>query len=107
MSMIMEAYDDPYNAEAWARSSAVEAGGDITGKFLIVHGEMDVDCTIFHAYRLIDRMIAANRDFDLLVIPGDDHTFTRHGNYVERRIWDYLTTHLLGKTPAKGYEIVD
>ncbi len=107
MSMIMEAYDDPYDAEAWVRSSAVEAGGQITGKFLIVHGEMDVDCTIFHAYRLIDRMIAANRDFDLLVIPGDDHTFSRHANYVERRIWDYLTIHLLGQTPPHGFVIAN
>lgn len=107
MSMILEAYDDPYDAEVWACSSAVEAADQIVGKFLIVHGEMDVDCTIFHAYRLIDRMIAANRDFDLLVIPGDDHTFTRRHNYVERRIWDYLTMHALGKTPPARYQIMD
>lgn len=105
MAMIMEAYDDPYNMESWKRASAVEAADQITGKFLIVHGEMDVACTIYHAYRLIDRMIEANRDFDLLIVPGDDHPFTQRGNYVERRIWDYLTEHLLGKTPPKGYEI--
>ena len=107
MSMILEAYDDPSDAEVWARSSAVEAAGQITGRFLIVHGEMDVDCTIFHAYRLIDRMIAANRDFDLLVIPGDDHTFTHHHRYVERRIWDYLTEHALHASPPRGFVITD
>lgn len=107
MAMIMEAYDDPYDAESWERASAVAAGGDISGKFLIVHGEMDVDCTIHHAYRLIDKMIEANRDFDLLVIPGDGHTFPQHNNYVERRIWDYLTEHALGQHPPKGFVLTD
>lgn len=107
MAMIMEMYDDPYDAESWKRASAIEYGGDITGKFLIVHGEMDFDCTIHHAYRLIDRMIDANRDFDLLVIPGDDHVFSNRGNYVERRIWDYLTEHVLHANPPKGFAISD
>ncbi|HWV22741.1 MAG TPA: DPP IV N-terminal domain-containing protein [Thermomicrobiales bacterium] len=105
MAMIMEAYDDPYDAISWQRASAVEFGGDITGKFLIVHGEMDVDCTVFHAYRLIDRMIEADRDFDLLVIPGDDHVFSNRGTYVERRIWDYLTEHVLHAMPPRGFRI--
>lgn len=107
MAMIMEMYDDPYDSESWRRASAIEHAGDITGKFLIVHGELDVDCSIHHAYRLIDRMIEADQDFDLLVIPGDDHVFSHRGNYVERRIWDYLTEHVLHTKPPKGFRISD
>lgn len=107
MAMIMEMFDDPYDAESWKRASAVEAGGDITGKFLIVHGEMDTGCTIHHAYRLIDRMIEANRDFVLLVVPGDDHDFSRRRGYVERRIWDYFTEHTLRSDPPRGFMLED
>lgn len=105
MAMILEAFDDPSDAESWARASAVEPGGNITGKLLVVQGEMDPDVSIHHAYRLIDRMIAANRDFDLLLVPGDDHVFRRHEGYVERRQWDYLVRNLMHREPPAGFMI--
>ncbi len=105
MAMILEAYDHPTDSEAWARSSAVEQAGDITGKLLFVHGELDSAVIIQHTFRAIDRMIAANRDFDLLVVPGDDHVFSRHAGYVDRRQWDYYVRHLMGMEPPKGFRL--
>ena len=107
MAMIMEAYDDPADLESWARASAIEPAGDITGKLLLVQGELDHAVSIHHTYRLIDRLIAANRDFDLLVVPGDDHVFSRHGRYVERRQWDWYVRHLLHLEPPAGFAIAD
>jgi YD repeat-containing protein len=105
MGMILEAYDHPTDAAAWARASAIPAAGAITGKLLVVHGELDRAVTIHHALRLIDRLIEANRDFDLLVVPGDDHVYTRRRTYVERRMWDYLTRHLLQREPPASFRI--
>lgn len=105
MPMILESYDHPTDPAVWARSSAVESAGDITGKLLLVHGEMDDNVIIQQAYRVIDRMIAANRDFDLLVVPGDDHVFSRHAGYVDRRQWDYYVRHLMGMEPPTGVVI--
>lgn len=99
MGMILEAYDHPTDTAAWARSSSIPDAGAITGKLLIVHSEMDRAVTIHHALRLIDQLIEANRDFDLLIVPGDDHIFSKRRNYVERRVWDYLTRHLLHREP--------
>ena len=103
MAMILEAYDSPDDPESWARASAIESAGNITGKFLLVHGEMDKAVMIHHTYRVIERMIAANRDYDLLFVPGDDHIFSKHAEYVERRQWDYLMRHLIGVEPPTGH----
>ena len=107
MAMILEAYDGPPDAESYARASAVEPAGDITGKLLLIHGELDRGVSLSQSLRVIDRMIAANRDVDLIVIPGDDHIYSKHLHYVERRTWDYLVRHLLGEEPPHEFAIAD
>ncbi|MGE0540043.1 MAG: prolyl oligopeptidase family serine peptidase [Dehalococcoidia bacterium] len=105
MGMILEAYDHPTDAGVWARSSSIPDAGAITGKLLVVHGEMDRAVTMHHPLRLIDRLIEANRDVDLLIVPGDDHVYTKRHRYVERRVWDYLTRHLLHREPPATFRI--
>ena len=53
---------------------------------------------------VVDALIAANKDFDLLMLPNRGHGF---GNepYMMRRRWDYFVRHLLGAEPPPGYEI--
>jgi dipeptidyl-peptidase-4 len=104
MAMILEAYDSPDDPESWERASAVRDAGNIRGKLLLVHGELDRGVTIHHTYQVIDRLIAAGRDYDLLVIPGDDHSFSRHADYVERRQMDYLVRHLIGSEPPPAVQ---
>ncbi|MCO5223180.1 MAG: prolyl oligopeptidase family serine peptidase, partial [Thermomicrobiales bacterium] len=104
-AMVLEAYDDPEDPESWLRASAIEEAGKITGKLLLIHGETDRDITLHNTMRLIDKLIEANRDFDLLVVPGDDHVFSRRRHYVERRTWDHLVRHLLDLEPPAGFEI--
>jgi len=105
MAMILEAYDGPPDAEAYARASAVEPAGEITGKLLLIHGEMDRGVPVAHSLRVVDRMIEANRDVDLLIIPGDDHIYSKRLHYVERRTWDYLVRHLLYQEPPREFVI--
>jgi len=99
MAMILEAYDHPTDPAVWARSSAIESAGSITGKLMLVHGEMDRGVPLFQALRVIDRLIEADRDFDLLIVPGDDHVYTKRNAYVERRQWDFLVRHLMVPSP--------
>jgi dipeptidyl aminopeptidase/acylaminoacyl peptidase len=103
MAMILEAYDGPPDEAAYARASAVESAGAITGKLLLIHGEMDRGVPLAQSLRVVDRMITANRDVDLIVLPGDDHIYSKHLNYVERRTWDYLVRHLLHKEPPPAF----
>ncbi len=47
--------------------------------------------------RLVDALIKADKDFELLVIPGAGHG--DGGRYGDRRRRDFLVRHLLGVEP--------
>jgi hypothetical protein len=66
----VEAYDGADNPEAWARASNVDIADRLTGKLLLIHGEMDDQVHPDHTLRLADRLIAADKDFELLIVPG-------------------------------------
>ena len=47
--------------------------------------------------RVVDALIRADKDFDLLVMPGKKHT--SGGRYGNRRRWDFFVRHLLHVEP--------
>ena len=49
--------------------------------------------------RLVDRLIAADKDFELLIVPGAEHTFIDCLAYVRTRCWDFLLRELMGTQP--------
>jgi dipeptidyl aminopeptidase/acylaminoacyl peptidase len=77
---------------------------NLKGKLLLVHGTMDNNVPPNNTLVLENSLIAANKDFDLLMLPNRRHGF---GNepYMIRRRWDYFVKNLLGAEPPKGYEI--
>ena len=52
-----------------------------------------------HTLRLADRLIAANKDFELLIVPGAEHAFIDCLAYVRGRSWDFLVRELTGTQP--------
>jgi len=66
----VEAYDGADNPEAWARGSNVDIADRLEGKLLLIHGGMDDQVHPYHTLRLADRLIAADKDFELLIMPG-------------------------------------
>ncbi|MFE0421463.1 DPP IV N-terminal domain-containing protein [Streptomyces sp. NPDC058953] len=100
-----ETYDGPAAENDYARSSNVEDADRITGKLLLVHGGMDDNVHPHHTLRLADALIAADKDFDLLIVPRAEHAFFGYEHYVSRRRWDYLLRHLMGAEPPKGYRL--
>lgn len=74
----------------------------LKGKLLIIHGMLD-DCTpVATAFRLVESLQKANKDFDMLFLPNLGHFRT---GYVMRRRWDYLIRHLQNFEPPKEIEI--
>jgi dipeptidyl aminopeptidase/acylaminoacyl peptidase len=61
----VEAYDGADDPEAWARASNVDLADRLAGDLLLVHGEMDDQVHPDHTLRLADRLIAANKDFEM------------------------------------------
>jgi dipeptidyl aminopeptidase/acylaminoacyl peptidase len=78
--------------------------GNLKGKLLIAHGTMDDNVPPNNTLVLVDALIAANKDFDLILFPNRRHGF---GNepYMMRRRWDYFVRHLLGAEPPAEYRL--
>ncbi|WP_031470285.1 S9 family peptidase [Sciscionella sediminilitoris] len=94
---------DEFDFEAHAN---VSLAGNLEGKLLLIHGEMDDNVTPHLTMRLADALMAANKDFDLLIVPNADHSMLVHAAYWMRRRWDYFVRHLMGATPP-DYRIAD
>jgi len=76
----------------------------LRGKLLLAHGTLDNNVPPNNTMVVVDALIAANKDFDLILFPNRRHGF---GNepYMMRRRWDYFVKHLLGAEPPMEYEI--
>ncbi len=77
---------------------------NLKGKLLLAHGTMDNNVPPYNTLLVVNELIKANKDFDLLLLPNRNHGF---GNepYMVRRRWDYFVRYLAGGEPPKGYEL--
>jgi len=75
---------------------------NLKGKLLLMHGTMDTNVPMYNTLLVVNELIAANKDFDLLLVPNRGHGFFREP-YVKRRQWDYFVKHLLGAEPPEEY----
>jgi dipeptidyl aminopeptidase/acylaminoacyl peptidase len=66
----------------------------LKGKLLLAYGDMDDNVHPALTIQLIDALIKADRDFDVLVLPGDDHTTVWSNPWFLRRAMAFLVTHL-------------
>ena len=74
----------------------------LQGKLLLVHGMLDFCVPPAIAFRLIDALQKANKDFDLVMMPTLGHEFS---DYLIRRSWDYLIKNLRGEEPPKEFKL--
>ncbi len=89
----------------YAEQSNVTQAHRLEGKLLLIHGELDDNVHPASTLQLVDALIKANKDFDLLIVPNRYHGL--NNPYVNRRRWDFFVRHLLGVEPPSGYEIGD
>jgi dipeptidyl-peptidase-4 len=88
----------------------------LKGKLLLVHGDMDDNVSPSHTLQLADALIAANKDFDLLIMPNRNHGMIDLAKgasapsitdpYFIRRRWDYFVQNLMGVTPPTEFNLV-
>jgi dipeptidyl-peptidase-4 len=74
--------------------SNVTLAKNLTGKLLLVVGELDRNVDPASSMQVANALIKADKDFDLLVIPGAGHGATGSA-YGKRRLRDYFVEHLL------------
>lgn len=78
---------------------------NLKGKLFLLHGMMDDNVPPQSTLLVVDALVKANKDFDLLLLPHARHGFGVDSHYVMRRRWDYFVEHLLGATPPREYAL--
>jgi dipeptidyl aminopeptidase/acylaminoacyl peptidase len=76
----------------------------LKGKLLLAHGTMDSNVPPYNTLLVVDALIKANKDFDLIMFPNRAHGFGSEP-YMVRRRWDYFVKHLAGAEPPREYEM--
>ena len=101
-------YGEKYNSldtTTYEGQSNAAYAEKLQGKLLLVHGEMDDNVHPCATMQLVDALIKHNKDFDMLMMPNQNHRSTFDHPYYWRRQWDYFVQHLLGEIPPKNYNI--
>jgi dipeptidyl-peptidase-4 len=98
----MEEVDGVNNYERQANQLYAE---NLKGKLLLAHGGMDDNVPPYNTHLVVDALIKANKDFDLIIFPNARHGFGADRYYMTRRRWDYFVKHLKGLAPPKEYKI--
>jgi dipeptidyl aminopeptidase/acylaminoacyl peptidase len=110
-------YEDDWG-EKWQGLLENQAGGktnydtqanqlvahQLKGKLLLAHGTMDSNVPPYNTLLVVNELIKANKDFDLILFPNRGHGFGSEP-YMIRRRWDYFVRHLMGAVPPAGYEL--
>jgi dipeptidyl aminopeptidase/acylaminoacyl peptidase len=85
--------------QSYSAASGVDNAWRLTGKLLLIVGEQDSNVDPASTGQVVDALIKANKDFDLLVVPGGEHTVGRSTgpiDYVARRQFGFFVRNLLG-----------
>ena len=84
------------NPNGYRESAVFDHVPNMRGKLLLVHGLIDENVHFRHTARLINRLIASGKDYDLLLFPDERHSPRRLRDriYMEQRISDYFLKHL-------------
>lgn len=78
---------------------------NLKGHLLLAHGTMDDNVPPNNTLLVVDALVKANKDFDLLMLPNQRHGYGSAANYMTRRRWDYFVRYLLGAEPPLNYEM--
>jgi dipeptidyl-peptidase 4 len=90
-------------------SYAVEANQNfaknLKGHLLLAHGTMDTNVPPYQTMLIAEALIKANKDFDLLMLPNQNHGYGTASAYMMRRRWDYFVKWLMEVEPPKEYQM--
>jgi dipeptidyl aminopeptidase/acylaminoacyl peptidase len=76
---------------------------NLKGRLLLMHGDMDDNVHPAMTIQVVNELIKANKDFDLIIAPDRAHGLNEP--YFIRRRWDYFVRHLLQVEPPREFAI--
>ncbi|AXP82199.1 Prolyl tripeptidyl peptidase precursor [Mariniflexile rhizosphaerae] len=87
----------------YAACSNIENAAQLEGNLMLILGEVDDNVDPSSTMQFADALIKANKDFELVTIPGMGHS--SGGAFGERKRKDFFVKHLLNVTPPTWNEI--
>ena len=98
---------NPDGSSNYDQQAGQATAKDLKGHLLLAHGTMDDNVPPTETLLIVDALIKANKDFDLIVIPNAQHGYGQASQYMTRRRWDYFVKYLAGATPPHEYAMRD
>jgi dipeptidyl aminopeptidase/acylaminoacyl peptidase len=95
---------NPDGTDSYTAEANQTLARNLKGHLLLAHGTIDNNVPPYNTLLVVDALIKANKDFDLLLLPNNQHGYTA-GQYMQRRRWDYFVRYLMGAEPPKEYEM--
>lgn len=89
--------------ESYKACSNVENAHLLSRPLMLVVGELDDNVDPASTMQVANALIKANKDFELVVIPGAHHTMGE--DFGEHKRYDFFIRHLTGGNPPKWGEI--
>jgi dipeptidyl aminopeptidase/acylaminoacyl peptidase len=83
----------------YREASNIELAHRLDRPVLLIHGELDDNVPPANTLALADALIAADKDVELVVLPGQNHNCATHPYYI-RRTWEFFVRHLVESAPA-------
>jgi dipeptidyl aminopeptidase/acylaminoacyl peptidase len=85
----------------YQEQSNVTLAHKLQGKLLLTVGELDRNVDPSSTMQVVNALIEADKDFELLIVPGGGHG-VGESPYASRRRMDFFVRHLLGIEPRVG-----
>ncbi len=82
----------------YSESSNIDNAHRLQGKLLLIVGELDTNVPPESTMRLVDALVRAGKDFEMLVVPNANHGMG--GAYGDRRLREFFVRHLLNGQPS-------
>ena len=82
----------------YADNSNVTHAAQLTGKLLLTVGELDHNVDPSSTMQVVNALMKADKDFEMLIVPGSDHGAGERPYMVRRRM-DFFVRNLLGVEP--------
>ncbi|MBM3549806.1 MAG: S9 family peptidase [Alphaproteobacteria bacterium] len=103
----MQQWGEKYQGLMADTSYAAQVNASIAhrleGKLMLAYADMDDNVPPALTLQVVDALIKANKDFDLLVMPNHNHLSIYRDGYFIRRSFEYFLRHLVGVAVEPGY----
>jgi dipeptidyl-peptidase 4 len=87
--------------QSYQDSSNVVHAGQLRGALMLIVGELDDNVDPASTMQVVNALNEAEKDYDLLIVPGAGHGVGSNSKYAVRRQQDFFVRHLMGVEPPK------